>query len=722
MIRLEGAVERVLWTSERTGYSVVRVSTADGPVMIVGLLGGLAGREEGAFVSVEGDFEDHPVHGRQFRATGVLDASPHTEQGLRIWLAQAGIPGVGRRMADRVVDTFGLGALDVLDRDPGRLREVPGFGKGRVSAVSAAWEEGRRARAITLLLRGLGLSQRQADRIVERYGERAESVVRTEPYRLADEIAGIGFRTADAMARALGLPLDDPGRAGAALRYVLEQESEQNGHCWLGGDEVTRLLAGLEVPAHRIPEALARAEGAGTVVVEGEQWWPSALWVAEDRVARTLRALLSAPVPAPDGDGEAVAAAERWVGVTLDPSQRAAVRAALGHRVCVVTGGPGTGKTTLLRVLLRVLTERGERVALASPTGRAARRMEEATGQAASTLHRLLKVDPRTGGFVHGLVTPLDLDAVVVDEASMVDLPLFCAVTDALPVERSPRLLLVGDTDQLPSVGPGQVLRDLVASGVVPVARLRQVHRQQEGSGILSAAAAIREGRVPDDGPDAFLLPRPDPEEALRTLLKVVAERLPARGFRADDIQVLTPTRRGVLGAERLNAELQRLLNPPGEGVPELRRGEHVLRLGDRVICTKNRYDLEVFNGDGGRVAAVTKEGVTVLVDGRSIVFEREDLSNLDLAYALTVHKSQGSEYGAVVVALHGSAGLLLRRNLFYTAVTRARSFLCVLGSPEAWARAVRQVGGDERHTGLAERLRAADAESGDVPSPPVVP
>lgn len=704
MIRLEGSLDRVLWWSERTGYAVVRLATPTGPVMVVGHLGALASKEEGAFVSVEGDFEDHAVHGRQFRATGLLDSSPHTEAGLRIWLAQAGIPGVGRRMADRVVDTFGLQALTVLDETPERLREVPGFGKGRIAAVAEVWEAGRAARAVTLLLRGLGLSQRQSDRILERYGERAEHVVRTEPYRLADEISGVGFRTADAVAQALGLPRDDPGRAKAALRYVLDQECEQQGHCWLHRDAVVRLLAELDVPPSRVPEAIERAEGSETVVVEGDRLWPSPLWVAEDRAAHTLRELLAAPTT--PVAGPEVEAAERWVGVALDPSQRAAVAAELEHRVCIVTGGPGTGKTTLLRVLLRVLVERGERVALASPTGRAARRMEEATGLPASTLHRLLKVDPRTGGFVHGLATPLEIDAVVIDEASMVDLPLLCAVTDAMPVERSPRLLLVGDVDQLPSVGPGQVLRDLVASGAVPVARLQQIHRQQEGSAILLAAAAIREGRVPGDGADTFLLARPDPDDAVRTLLKVVGERLPARGFRPADIQVLTPTRRGVLGTERLNGELQRLLNPPADGVPELRRGDHVLRLGDRVICTKNRYDLEVSNGDTGRVTTVTRDGVTVDVDGRPVVFDREDLANLDLAYALTVHKSQGSEYPAVVVALHGSAGLLLRRNLFYTAVTRARSFLCVVGSPDAWGRAARQVGGDERQTDLAARVR----------------
>ncbi len=709
---LEGSLERVLWASDSSGWAVVRVVTADhGTVMAVGTLASLQGQEEGSFVALEGDFEDHSVHGRQFKATGLLEATPHTEQGLRIWLASAGVKGIGPALANRLVDHFGFDLVRVLEHEPERLREVGGIGPSRVTALRQAWKSDEEGRTLTLLLRGLGLSQRLADRIRQRYGDRATHVVRHEPFRLADEIGGIGFRTADALARQLGLPKEDPARVRAALRYVVEQEAEQNGHCFTPRGELARRLEALDVPSAGLDEALDAAAGAGRVVVEGDEVWPADLHATETRVASDLRSMVATDERDPTDE---IARAERWVGVTLDPSQRDAVRTALRGGVCVITGGPGTGKTTLLRVLLRVLVERGAQVALASPTGRAARRMEEATGLPASTLHRLLKFDPSQGGFQLGVTQPLEVDAVVVDETSMVDLPLLGGLVDALPFGKPGlALVLVGDADQLPSVGPGQVLRDLVSSGAVPVARLDTVHRQASDSGILEAAREVRLGRVPQPPPevrDVFLLPRADAEEALRTLVKVVAERLPALGFdpRAD-VQVLAPTRRGALGTERLNLELQARLNPDSPG---LRRGDTEIRLHDRVICTKNRYDVEVFNGDVGRVVRVEADRLIVDFDGRTVTWEREDLGLLDLAWATTVHKSQGSEYPAVVLALHASHGIMLRRNLFYTAITRAKRFVCVIGGPDAWSRAARQVGGDDRRTGLARRLRETGAGS----------
>jgi exodeoxyribonuclease V alpha subunit len=442
--------------------------------------------------------------------------------------------------------------------------------------------------------------------------------------------------------------------------------------------------------------------------------YTAALYQAEVQIARDAASLLRGASSAGGTVTDAeIADAERWERVTLDPSQRRAVQLALRPGVTVITGGPGTGKTTLLKVALRVLRERGAAVKLASPTGRAARRMEEATGVPASTLHRLLEFDPSAGRFVKGLGEPLEADVIVVDEASMIDVPLMAALLEAVPLRPDVGLVLVGDVDQLPSVGPGQILRDLIASGVVPVARLETLHRQAEGSGLVRAAREVLDGRVPASGEatgarDVFLLVRKDPEAALQSVLKVVAERLPANGFDPrSDVQVLAPTRRGPLGTERLNAELQARMNPEG---PALIRGERTWRVGDRVLCTRNRYDVEVFNGDVGRIVEAREDGLVVDFDGRKVPWDREELGLLDLAYAITVHKSQGSEYPAVVLALHDSHGIMLRRNLFYTAITRPKRFLCVVGSHEAWARAARSSGGDDRNTRLAERLRAEAA------------
>lgn len=711
MAWLEGRLQRVLWVSEKSGYAVVRVTTEEGDAMAVGSLAALASQPEGAFVALEGDWETHAVHGRQFRTTGWLQATPHTLNGLRIWLASAGVKGIGAALASRIVERFGMDLTQIIRDDPQRLTEVEGIGESRATAIRDAWAQDEDGRALTLLLRGLGLSQRLADRIRERYGEKAAHVVMREPFRLAEEIGGIGFRTADAVARAQGLPLDDPGRVRAAAIHALDQESEQ-GHCFLTRDGLRAAVLGLGVPVEGLDDAIDAAEGAGRLVVDGrgDRIYRAELYACEAQIAREIAILAERSRDAAHAlDGE-IEPAERWVQVTLDPSQRAAVASALRPGVTVITGGPGTGKTTLLKVLLRVLRERDAAVKLASPTGRAARRLEEAAGAEAMTIHRLLEFDPAEGKFGKGFGEPLDADVVVIDEASMIDVQLMSALLEALPIDRDAlSLVLVGDVDQLPSVGPGQVLRDLIDSGVVPVARLSTMHRQAHDSGLLRVAAEILDGQIPASGErtgaqDVFLLARRDAEDAVQTLLKVVSERLPALGFDPrTDVQVLAPTRRGALGTERLNQELQARLNPE---TAALMRGDRAFRKGDRVICTRNRYDVEVFNGDTGRIADIRGDTLVIEFEGRTVNWERDDLAMLDLAYAITVHKSQGSEYPAVVIALHGSHGLMLRRNLFYTAATRPKRFLCVIGSPEAWGRAVKNVGGDDRNTGLAERLR----------------
>ncbi len=716
MTWLEGRLDRVLWASASTGYAVVRIASTEGETVVaVGAIASLAECEPGTFASLEGRYEDHVAHGRQFRCDGWLQGTPRTLAGMKIWLASAGIKGVGPKLAERIVETFGERTPSILASEPARLLEIPGVKKARANAIQEAWNGDAQGKALEILLRGLGLSARIVDRVRRKYGETAATVVAADPYRLAEDIAGVGFRTADLLARHQGLPLDAPGRIRAATIHVLESAGDE-GHCYLPRDEVARRVAGLDVPIERIDDAIADAEATGKVAVERgtepslDRVWAAAALEAETRIGMDVRARTGgARDPSSQAaDRAAIADAERWEGVALDPTQRSAVEAALGGGIVVVTGGPGTGKTTLVRILLRVVRERSLLFRLASPTGRAARRLEEASGQPASTLHRLLEFNPANAGFLRNFTNPIEGDGLVVDEASMVDVQLGAAVLDALPEGPAFPLVFVGDVDQLPSVGAGQLLRDLIDSGRVPVARLGTIHRQGVDSGIITAAAEIQAGRVPVSGErsgrnDLFLLPREEADDVRATILQVVCERLPAKGFLPHEIQVLAPTRKGLLGTEQLNQLLQGRLNPDGAGI---QRGDREIRVGDRVICVKNRYDVEVFNGDIGVVHAIAANGLVVRFADREVPWTFDELPMLELAYAITVHKSQGSEYPAVVLALHGSHGMMLKRNLFYTALTRAKRFACVVGSPKAWFRAVKQVGGDLRYTALAERIR----------------
>ena len=733
--RVAGTVERVTFHSEETGFCVLRVNAARRrePVTVVGTAVTVG---PGEFVEANGTWVNDRNYGLQFRAEHLRVVPPSTLEGIEKYLGSGMIRGIGPHFAAQLVRTFGAEVFEVIENDPERLRELPGIGPKRQGQVVAAWAEQKAVREIMVFLQSHGVGSARAVRIYRLYGDQAVDRVRENPYRLTLDVRGIGFRTADAIAQSLGFEADSIPRARAGVRHVL-QELAGEGHCAGEREALVEATAGLlEVDAEVVERALARDLADEALVDEtrdGESWiFLPALQRSERGAAGHLGRLLGAGGP-PWGDidpEKAVPWAEQRVGFELSGSQRAAVACAIRERVTVITGGPGVGKTTIVNAVLRIVRAKGVRARLCAPTGRAAKRLAESTGLEASTIHRLLEFDPATGGFRHGLDQPLDTDLVVVDEVSMVDIVLANQLFRAIPEHAA--LLLVGDVDQLPSVGPGSVLADIIGSERVPTVRLTEIFRQAESSRIVVNAHRINRGESPEypppsnrsegaaggEGPettrenaapsDFYVIPVRDAEEARDRLLQVVTERIPRRfGFDPmADLQVLTPGRRGGLGATALNAELQSLLNP-GSTARVNRYGTTYAR-GDKVLQTVNDYQKEVFNGDIGRIVAVDPEEQTVTVDfeGRPVPYEFSELDELSLAYAITVHKSQGSEFPAVVIPLTTQHYMLLERNLVYTGVTRGKRLVVLVAEPRALAIAVRRFESVQRRSRLAERLR----------------
>lgn len=705
---LEGEVLGFTFKAEDSGFAVVRVNGPEGEVIAVGTLAHL---REGQRLVARGQWAMDLRRGRQFKVESVLVEEPRTLVGLERYLASA-LSGVGIELARRIVERFGLDTLRVLQEQPERLGEVAGIGPKTIDRISETWNTEVRGRELEVTLRGHGIGPGLIRKIVARFGKDAAAVVAREPYRLT-EVPGIGFRTADGIARSQGVPRDDPARAAAAIQFCLK-EAEDEGHCFLPEGVLVARLGVLDVPeaiaTARIDDlAASRAVSRRGATDERER---PVLRPEMDRIERTIiRDLLDrvrefSREPPREGEGIDARAVGTRIGLELNGEQANAVELAHRSPVTVVTGGPGTGKTTIIRALLSAAEAREEVWLCASPTGRAAKRLSEATGREAKTIHRLLEWTPQ--GFTRTAEKPLVADGIVVDEASMVDVRLFASLIAAVPP--TARLVLVGDVDQLPSVGPGQVLGDLIESGIIPVARLVDVYRQAADSGIVRNAHRINRGEEPVSGEkeegirDFFVVAREDAMDAQEALVKVVTARLPANGFvPARDVQVLTPMHAGPLGTVALNERLQATLNPSGEA---WKLGKRLLRVNDRVIQLKNDYELELFNGDVGRIAAVHPDGVDLDVDGRIVPVRGDATDAIDLAYAISIHKSQGSEYPAVVVALHPSHFVLLRRNLLYTAITRAKRFACIVGSPRAIRTAVGRRGEERRYTGLAVLLR----------------
>jgi exodeoxyribonuclease V alpha subunit len=744
---LAGSIERVTFHSAESGFCVLRIK-ARGHRDLITVVGHAAEISAGEWVTVSGTWVNSREHGQQFKASFLKASAPTTAEGIEKYLGSGMIRGIGPIYASKLVAVFGAAVFEVIEQAPERLREVPGIGKVRASRIAQARADQKVVREIMVFLHSHGVGTARAVRIFKTYGNEAVQVMAENPYRLARDIRGIGFRTADAIAARLGIEATAMIRLRAGVNYALLEASGE-GHCGLPTAELLKLAGELlaverpdEAPANRVPlepaviqTALDLELSEGSVVADtlaGE----GAIFLAhlhrdERRIGEALQELAQGAAPWGTINAErAIAWVEQRLGLELAASQQAAVEQALASKVLVITGGPGVGKTTLINAILRILAAKKLRIQLCAPTGRAAKRMAEATGLEAKTIHRLLEFDPAAYGFRRGAELPLECDLLVVDETSMVDVPLMASLLAAIPPEAA--LLLVGDVDQLPSVGPGQVLADVIASGALPVARLTEVFRQAASSRIITTAHAINAGTIPDlrppsegDTTDFYFLPAETPEQAVALILKVVGERIPARfGFDPiGQVQVLCPMARGGCGSRSLNIELQRLLNP--DPVEQVERFGWRFAPGDKVMQIANDYEKEVFNGDVGTIDAIDADNSELGVlfptseagvqSSRVVVYGWGELDHLVPAYACTIHKSQGSEYPAVVIPLLTQHYAMLQRNLVYTGLTRGKQLVVLVGQKKALAMAVKNHLGRRRYTKLAEWLLPADAITGAV-------
>ena len=716
---LAGAVERVTFHSEESGFCVLRVK-ARGHRELVTLVGHAAAIAAGEWITASGEWVNDRTYGPQFRSRFLKATAPTSTEGIERYLGSGMIRGVGPVYAKKLVRAFGERVFDVIETDCRRLREVDGIGPVRAERITAAWAEQKAVREIMMFLHGHGVGTARAVRIFKTYGADAVQVMSENPYRLARDIRGIGFRTADAIAMRLGIDANAMIRMRAGVVHALA-EAMDDGHCGLPSAELLPMAAELlgaseDLVRTAVDQELAEGNVVADRVGETGCVFLAGLHRAEHGIADRLRRIGAGPLPWPPIEAErALTWIEQRIELTLAKSQIVAIRQALASKILVITGGPGVGKTTIVNAILRILAAKGARLLLCAPTGRAARRMTETSGIEARTIHRLLEVDPTSGGFRRDADRPVDCDLLVVDEASMVDVSLMHALLKAVPDHAA--LLIVGDIDQLPSVGPGQVLADIIGAAAVPVVRLTEVFRQAARSRIIISAHRINSGSIPDLGrpdgeSDFYFVPADDPESAVPKVLELVRTRIPRR-FGLDpvrDIQVLCPMNRGGVGARSLNIELQAVLNPAGERKVE--RFGWTFAPGDKVMQVENDYDREVYNGDIGLIDDVDPDlgEVTARFDGRAVAYGFGELDALAPAYATTIHKSQGSEYPAVVIPLMTQHYVMLQRNLLYTGVTRGKRLVVLVGQRKAVAIAVKAATGRRRWSKLREWLFPAHA------------
>ena len=714
MDKLVGILERIVFENAETGYTIARLTSRDYPTELITVVGNLATASAGESLALSGEWVNNPQYGRQFKIEGYETVLPATVVGLRKYLGSGMIKGVGPVMAARIVNKFGMDTMDVIEQTPNKLREVQGVGKKRVDMIKEAWAAQREIKNVMLFLQSNNVSTAHAVKIYKTYESDAIPIVRENPYRLADDIYGIGFKTADTISQNLGIAPESPYRVMAGIKYVLSHKAD-DGHVFLYRDE---LLAAceeiLELSTDVIEEGIAELSAKEEIIPEstpeGEAIYLAPFYYAEIGVTNAVSKLLQTPADsvAVGFVDRSIDRLEKQMGIHFAANQREAVKTALTAKVMLLTGGPGTGKTTTTIGMLHLFEALEKRVLLAAPTGRAAKRISETTGREAKTIHRLLEFSPQENGFKRNQDNPLEADVVIIDEMSMVDLILMNSLMKAISFNAT--LIMIGDVDQLPSVGAGNVLTDLIASGEVTVVTLTEIFRQAQESYIVTNAHRINRGDFPETtGPadrNFFFIEEEDPDRAADVICDLVGNRLPKHyGYHPmDDIQVLCPMRRGTVGSENFNKRLQEILNDSPE---ETIRGGRNFRVGDKVMQVRNNYDYEVFNGDIGRITDVdfVDKLVTIQFPEKHVVFDMADLNELVLAYGITVHKAQGSEYPAVVIPLMTQHYLMLQRNLLYTGITRAKELVVLVGTKKALGMAIRNNKVVERNSFLAERL-----------------
>ena len=721
---LNGQIERITFANEENGFTIAKVKVP-GRRDLVTVVGVLMSPMPGEILDMKGEWSSHPQFGKQFKVAEYRTKVPATVYGIRKYLGSGLIKGLGPVMASRIVDRFEKTTLDIIENDIQRLAEVEGIGKKRIAMISKAWDEQQEIREVMLFLQSHGVSTGYAAKIFKQYGNRSIAVVKQNPYRLAADIFGIGFVTADQIAAKLGIAKNAGMRVEAGILYVLYQLADEGNVYFPYEPLISKSCKILEVEREPVIIALGKLTVDQVIVMEDINDHPDdlrennrAVFLAkfhrcETGVAECIKTLVKAPKSVRDLDSrKAIDWVQGQLAITLADKQVRAVRCAVENKAMIITGGPGTGKTTIINAVLKIFAKLKTKIMLAAPTGRAAKRMSETSGFEAKTIHRLLEFSFQKGGFQRNEDNPLDCDVLIVDEASMIDLILMYHLLKAIP--KFATVILVGDVNQLPSVGAGNILKDLIASSAVPVVALDKIFRQAQTSRIIVNAHKINEGIVPFLGPansddpqnDFYFIEQDDPEKILDIILELARVRIPQRfGFDpVNEIQVLTPMHRGVVGSGNLNQKLQAALNPGEEGIV---RGERTHRVNDKVMQIRNNYDKDVFNGDIGRITAIEWEDKEVRInfDGREVVYEFSDLDEIVPAYAVSVHKSQGSEYAAVIIPVVTQHYILLQRNLIYTAVTRGKKLVVMVGSRKAMAIAVSNDKTQKRYTRLCYRL-----------------